>query len=103
MTTEALRTQPDALRTDLHALEAQNRWLKEDRPRQAAALAAEMELARTQEENVRLERELGQLRTLYEQLLQVLHHPGFDGRVLAGGNGRIVKREDRVCDSLRPV
>ncbi len=46
MTTEALRTQLDALRTDLHALEAQNRWLKEDRPGQAAALAAEMKLAR---------------------------------------------------------
>ena len=70
MSREALRTQLDALKTDMNVLEAENRRLKEDRPEQATALETKRELAQSREENDRLMQEIGQLKALYEQLLR---------------------------------
>ena len=69
-TRETLRTQLDAVKADLHALQVENRRLKEDRPEQAALLQTETDLTQTREDNVRVTQELTQLKTLYEQLLR---------------------------------
>ena len=69
-TREVLRTQLDAVKADLHALQVENRRLKEDRPEQAALLQTETDLTQTREDNVRVTQELTQLKTLYEQLLR---------------------------------
>ena len=53
-TTEALRTQLDALQTEFHKIEAENRKLKDRNPQGAEALELERELTETQAENVRL-------------------------------------------------
>ena len=53
-TTEALRTQLDALQTEFHKIEAENRKLKDKNPQGAEALELERELTETQAENVRL-------------------------------------------------
>ena len=64
-TTEALRTQLDALR-----LEVENARLREANPEGAAQTDAETEMAQCRAENERLTQEAAQLRTLYEQLLR---------------------------------
>ena len=68
-TTEALRTQLDALRLEKQRLEVENARLREANPEGAAQTDAETEMVQCRAENERLTREAVQLRTLYEQLL----------------------------------
>ena len=51
-TREVLRAQLDAVKADLHALQVENRRLKEDRPEQAALLQTETDLTQTQHQAV---------------------------------------------------
>ena len=69
-TTEALRTQLDALRLEKQRLEIENARLREANPEGAAQTDAETEMAQCRAENERLTQEAAQLRTLYEQLLR---------------------------------
>ena len=68
-TTEALRTQLDAVQTELH-----NRKIREAEPQQAQLLDVEGELAQTHEENVRLAQQISkpqvQLPNVEEELAQ---------------------------------
>ena len=60
-TTEALRTQLDALQSQLYALEAENRRLREDRPERAEMVDLEVELKEMQEQNIRLSQRVSEL------------------------------------------
>ena len=60
-TTETLRTQLDALRTDYYQLETENRRLREAKPQESAVIEIETELTQTHEENVRLVQEISRL------------------------------------------
>ena len=60
-TTEALRTQLDAVQTDLYRLQSKNRKLREAEPQQAQLLDVEGELAQTREENVHLAQQISKL------------------------------------------
>ena len=60
-TTEALRTQLDAVQTDLYRLQSENRKLREAEPQQAQLLDVEGELAQTREENVHLAQQISKL------------------------------------------
>ena len=62
-TTEALRTQLDALRLEKQRLEVENARLREANPEGAAQTDAETEMAQCQAENERLTREAAQLQT----------------------------------------
>ena len=59
-TTETLRMQLDALRTEFHVIEAENCRLREENPERAEAQDLERELQETQEENVRLAQQLSE-------------------------------------------
>ena len=60
-TTEALRTQLDAVNTQLYALEAENRRQREERPELAERIHVEEELKQTREENVNLAQQISEL------------------------------------------
>ena len=60
-TTEALRTQLDALQSQLYALETENRRLREDRPERAERVDLEVELKEMQEQNIRLSQRVSEL------------------------------------------
>lgn len=60
-TTEALRTQLDAVQTELYQLQVENRKLREADPQQAQLLDVEGELAQTREENVCLAQQISEL------------------------------------------
>ena len=62
-TTEALRTQLDALRLEKQRLEVENARLREANPEGAAQTDAETEMAQCRAENERLTREAAQLQT----------------------------------------
>ena len=69
-TTEALRTQLDALQRQFYEVQAENRKLKEQNPQRAEMLELE-ELAQTREENVRLAQEISELRERGQQETQI--------------------------------
>ena len=60
-TTEALRTQLDALQNQMYALEAENRRLRDEQPELAERVDIEEELKQTREENVRLAQQISEL------------------------------------------
>ena len=66
MTTEALRTQLDAVNIQLEQLKVENARLRDDRPESAEKIDREAELAM---ENEKLVAEAEQCRQLYEQAL----------------------------------
>ena len=66
-TTEALRTQLDALQVERNRLMAQNRKLQDKQPERASAVDMEGELTETQEENVRLAHTVTQLEAEQER------------------------------------
>ena len=55
------RTQLDALRSQLYALEAENRKLRDERPERATAIDIEEELEQAQEENIRLSQHISEI------------------------------------------
>ena len=59
-TTETLRMQLDALRTEFHVIKAENRRLREENPERAEVQDLERELQASQEENVRLAQQLSE-------------------------------------------
>ena len=61
-TTEALRTQLDALQREFYEVQAENRKLKEKNPQQAEAVELEQELSQSREENVQMAQEISELR-----------------------------------------
>ena len=66
-TTEALRTQLDALQVERNRLMAQNRNRQVEQPERASAVNMEGELTERQEENVRLARTVTQLEAEQER------------------------------------
>ena len=62
-TTEALRTQLDALRVEHNVLQAENRRLRDEQPDRASEIDLENELAATREENIRLSQAVTRLNT----------------------------------------
>ena len=65
-TTEALRTQLDALQAECNALTVENRRLREEHPTEAKELDLEQELVATREENVRLSQIITRLESTRE-------------------------------------